>query len=117
MSSLLSRLEDRATHMSGRCWPRPLTVDVATAPTGNIGHHIDRSHEHELCLRLRVTYWANKAQEFDARQEATKALLHLLYADALGELAMLRRAISSGDQNEAYERALRIESILTEGEV
>ncbi len=111
MNPIFQKIEDRLTGMRrADYWAsQPAVLDYAVEETGRIREHQQQS-EHVLQLRLAVTYWANPAQERDARRATEHVLLHALYADILQPLAALRRACTSGTREEALALCGEIES-------
>ncbi len=100
--SLFSKLHERATGMrSVRGIREPMRAMIEEGATGNSRPTIDASHEYELLLTLRATYWANTAQIGTARKVAEGALASLLYHDVLDYLQRVEHAISDGNAEDA----------------
>ncbi len=66
-----------------------------------------------LELRVQSMYWANKAQQIDARRHAEAVIVQLLYDEALLPLRMLRQAAFNGDCEAVLQLSCKLESILT----
>ena len=90
----------------------PFTVEYGK--TGNINdpQNLATNEEWHLTAKVRVTFWANKAQFHDAMKIAERALIARLYEDIIIELPELRLALSDGNRRAALEIFGRIESKL-----
>jgi hypothetical protein len=92
----------------------PAVIDVSDKKTGadDGGRGFATREEYELTARLRVVYWANRAEHQTARQHAEKVLLHRLYEPVLKEIAELRKTIYDRDPHAAIAVCERIEKAL-----
>lgn len=101
--AILEKLEERMTrNRRTNLWPEPSMLEMACDKTGiATGPRYSDQEEYELIGKLRVSFWANRAQYEDARLNAERLFLMRLYGNILPHLAELRSAISNGDASNA----------------
>lgn len=78
------------------------TVKITSDETGKeypCGFGITK--EHIIRAEIFTAFWANDAEYKMAREQATKNILHIFYADIIGELNKIRSAVYAGDKHEA----------------
>jgi len=92
----------------------PVVVAVNERTTGNIRPHtLDANEEHELSVKIAVTFWANRAQIRRQRKVAEATLSHFLYADVLAKVQMIEHAIMDGDATAAMAFCRQIRDVCT----
>jgi len=78
------------------------TVKITSDETGEeYPHGFGITKEHIIRAEIFTTFWANDAEYRIARERAMKNILHIFYADIIGELNKIRSAVYAGDKYEA----------------